>query len=157
MIDLSTVVCAINEKGLRLYRTADSIRVEGDCPPELAEAISTHQVSLLPFVAVAPEAAEEVAAQQAAADSNTIAQQVDDFGRWLFAHAPWAAVDLRHSDDIDKRIAAAVDTNDPEQVAETIEASRSHLENINWAAEVFPWPDETEANRTKDPKHGPAR
>ena len=89
-------------------------------------------------MAVAPEAAEEVAEQQAAADSNNIAQQLDDFGRWLFAHAPWAVVDLRHSDDIDKRIAAAVDTNDPEQVAETIEALRSHLENINWASEVFP-------------------
>ncbi len=138
MIDLGTVVSAISEKGIRLYRTATGLRVEGNCPPDLLEAIRAHQASLRPFVAVAPEAAEEVAEQQAAADSNNIAQQLDDFGRWLFTHAPWAAVDLRHSDDIDKRIAAAVDTNDPEQVAETIEALRSHLENINWASEVFP-------------------
>ncbi|MEO2035580.1 MAG: hypothetical protein ABGZ35_26170 [Planctomycetaceae bacterium] len=152
MIDLSTVVSAISEKCLRLVRSVDSIRVEGDCPAELVEAIRMHQVSLLPFAAIAPEAAKEVAEQQAAANSDNIARQLDDFGKWLFTYAPWAAVDLRHSDDIDKRIAAAVDTNDPPQVAATIEALRSHLEILNWAAEVFPWPEETEASGTADPK-----
>ena len=61
MIDLNSVVSAISDRGLRLIRTVDSIRIEGNCPAELAEAIREHQVTLLPFVGIDPEAADAIA------------------------------------------------------------------------------------------------
>lgn len=67
MIDLNGVVQAIGERSLKLYRTGSGIRIEGDCPSEVAEAIRHHQQTLLPFIASA-EDVEQVAEQQAAAE-----------------------------------------------------------------------------------------
>ena len=61
MIDLNGVIDGINSRGLKLFRTVDSIRIEGNCPAELAEAIREHQVTLLPFVGIDPEAADAIA------------------------------------------------------------------------------------------------
>ena len=71
MIELNGVVSLISERGLRLIRTADSLRVVGDCPPELAEAIRQHSAALIPFAAIDPDSAEQVAEQQAEANSTT--------------------------------------------------------------------------------------
>ncbi|MEO2035809.1 MAG: hypothetical protein ABGZ35_27345, partial [Planctomycetaceae bacterium] len=106
MIDLNTVVQTIAGKGLKLVRTADSIRIEGDCPNDLATAIQHHSASLLPFAAIAPEAAEEIAEQQAAADSDNIRQQLDEFGEWFMEYA--GRTRPCFWEEIDQRVAAVV-------------------------------------------------
>ena len=145
MIDLNSVVQAISERGLKLIRTADSIRIEGDCPAELAEAIQQHQQSLLPFAAVDPDAAE-----QAAATADNVRQQLDAFGDWLLSHALWAALDRRWSNYLDERTAASVDTQDAEHLAETIARLREELEVINWAATILPRSYEVEAKHAAE-------
>jgi hypothetical protein len=144
MIDLNTVVQAIAEKSLKLVRTADSIRVEGDCSAELASAIQHHAASLLPFVAVDPESAEEVAEQQATADSDCIRQQLNDFAEWTLQHHPWASSDYTEK-HIDGRLTVAVDSRNPSEVATVIALIQAELDAIDWATHLFPLSMETEA------------
>ena len=158
MIDLNTVVQAIAEKNLRLVRTADSIRVEGDCSPELASAIQHHAASLLPFVAIDPESAEEVAEQQAAADSDTIRQQLQAFADWTVQHHPWASSEYTEK-YIDGRLAGAVDSQQPAKVAAEIVRLKMELDAIDWATYLFPVAMETEAKHATGqnafPEHDP--
>ena len=143
MIDLNTVVQAIAEHSLKLLRTADSIRIEGSCSAELAKAIEHHAASLLPFAAIAPEAAEEIAEQQAAADSDSIRQQLDEFGEWFMKYAgrTWPCF----WEEIDQRVATVVDSQDVKLVKSEIQAIMSEVEAITWAAEIFPLSYEVEA------------
>ena len=48
-------------------------------------------------------------------------------------------------DSIDKRLSEAVDTQNPQAVAQQIEAQREEVDGINWAAEILPRAYETEA------------
>lgn len=144
MIDLNTAVQAIAEKSLRLVRTAESIRVEGDCSAELALAIQHHAASLLPFVAVDPESAEEVAEQQATADSDNIRQQLNDFAEWTLKHHPWASSHFTEK-HIDGRLTVAVDSQKPAEVAAAITRLMAELDAIDWATHLFPLSMETEA------------
>ena len=158
MIDLNTVVQAIAEKSLKLVRTADSIRVEGDCSPELAKAIQHHAASLLPFAAIAPESAEEVAEQQAAADSDSIRQQLNNFAVWTLQHHPWASSDYTEK-HIDGRLTVAVDSQNPAEVTTAIAYLQDELNAIDWASHLFPLAMETEAKHAAGqnpfPEHDP--
>lgn len=130
MIDLNSVVQAISERGLKLIRTADSLRIEGDCPPELADGIKLHQASLLPFAAAAPEV-------KAADDSNRIRQQLED-------HAE--AIVKRYAPRLmDERLAKAVDTQNPDTVADEIVRIIEQADAVEWACLLFPQAMETEA------------
>lgn len=144
MIDLSSVVSAISERGLKLIRTADSIRIEGDCPAELATAIQHHQQSLLPFAAIDPEAAEQIANQQAAADSDNIREQLEAFAGWIVEHHPWASAEYTQQ-HIDGRVAVAVDSQEPAAVSAEIASLKDELNAIDWATHLFPLAMETEA------------
>ncbi len=130
MIDLGTVVSAISEKGIRLFRTATGLRVEGNCPPDLLEAIRAHQASLRPFAA----AAEEVKAVEA---SNCIRQQLETFAL--------AMVQRYLPRFIDEQLAQAVDTQDPATVTKEIARLKDRIDVIDWACEIFPFTMETEA------------
>ena len=141
MIDLNSVVSAISDRGLRLIRTVDSIRIEGNCPAELAEAIREHQVTLLPFVGIDPEAADAIAEQQAIANSESIRQQLQDLESWVIEHHPWALSDYT-GECLDDRLAAVVDSQNPAKVAAEIAGLKDHLDAIDWAAHLPPLPIE---------------
>ena len=137
-IELGELLTRMADAGLS-FRKAPSGDIEirgnaGVVNNEIRQAVQDNYRAIQDCLPPAPPTAVE----KAEADATNIKGQLEEFGDWIFTHAPWAAVDLRHSDDIDKRIAAAVDTNDPQQVAAIIEALRSHLEMLTWAAEVFP-------------------
>ncbi len=144
MIDLNTVVQAIAEHSLKLLRTADSIRIEGSCPAELAKAIEHHAASLLPFAAIDPDSAEQIAEQQAAADSDSIRQQLQDFAAWTLQHHPWASSEYTQQ-HIDGRLVGAVDSQKPTEVAQVIVSLRDELNAIDRATHLFPLSMETEA------------
>lgn len=134
-MNLNAVVSAISDKGLRLYRTAEDLQVEGDCPPELAAAIKEHRASLLPFAAAAPEV-------KAAEASNHIRQQVEAFAvATVRSYLPRV---------VDEQLAKAVDTQDPAIVAKEIARLKEHFEVIDWASELFPLTMETEAKHAAE-------
>lgn len=66
-----------------------------------------------------------------------ITRLLEDFGEWLFAEAPWAAIQQSESRKIDERIANAVATNNPATVARTINAIKFELELVNLAYEMM--------------------
>ena len=151
MIDLNSVVSAISDRGLRLIRTVDSIRIEGNCPAELAEAIRghqrpsesirEHQGTLLPFVGIDPETADAIAEQQAITNSESIRRQLQDLESWVFEHHPWASSDYT-GECLDDRLAAVVDSQNPAKVAAEIAGLKDHLDAIDWAAHLPPLPME---------------
>ncbi|MAG93328.1 MAG: hypothetical protein CMJ48_06215 [Planctomycetaceae bacterium] len=149
MIDLNGLVQAIAEHSLKLYRTASGIRIEGDCPGELAEAIRHHQRSLLPFIAIAAEDSAQIAEQQAAADSDGIQTMLQDFAAWTLKHHPWASAEYTQR-FIDGRLAAAVDSQKPQAVADVIVSLMEELDAIDWAMWLFPLAMETEAKHAAD-------
>jgi hypothetical protein len=149
MIDLNTVVQAIAEHSLKLLRTADSIRIEGSCPAELAKAIEHHAASLLPFAAIDPAHSEKIAEQQAAADSDSIRQQLDDFAEWIVTHHAWAAGEYAQQ-HIDSRLNPVVDGQRPAEVAATIASLKTELDAIDWATRLFPVTLETEAKHAAE-------
>jgi hypothetical protein len=150
MIDLNTVVQAIAEHSLKLLRTADSIRIEGSCPAELAKAIEHHAASLLPFAAIDPAHSEKIAEQQAAADSDSIRQQLDDFAKWIVTHHAWVAVEYTQQQHIDSRLNPVVDGQRPAEVAATIASLKTELDAIDWATRLFPVALETEAKHAAE-------
>ena len=151
MIELNGVVSLISERGLRLIRTADSLRVVGDCPPELAEAIRQHSAALIPFAAIDPDSAEQVAEQQAEANSNDIREQLEAFAEWIVEHHGWASCYYAHG-HIDGQLVPATDSQQPARVAETIARLKIELDAIDWASRLFPVTMEVEAKHaTKNP------
>lgn len=128
MTDLSGVVSAISDRGLRLIRTATSLRIEGDCPPNLADDIRRHSASLLPFASIDPDSAEEVAQQQAAANSDNIRKQFAVFAEWVARHHEWASGNYDH-----QQLAHL----NPTTAAKEIVRIKSELEAVVWAGGFF--------------------
>ncbi len=86
--------------------------------------------------------------------ANAIRQQLDEFGLWLQRFAWWAQE--RYLSSIDKRLAEAVDTQDPQTVARQIEALRQEVEAINWAETILPYAFEAESKHAAEAGAGPA-
>ncbi|MCR9197313.1 MAG: hypothetical protein NXI04_01595 [Planctomycetaceae bacterium] len=144
MIDLTEVVSAINARHLRLVRTADTIKVEGDCPPNLAAAIQQHADALLPFAAIDPEHREAIAKQTAAAAADAIRDQMEAFGEWIAEHHLWAVGGYAQQ-WLDGRLTVLVDRQQPSEVAAEIVRLKAELAGIDWATLCFPVAMETEA------------
>jgi hypothetical protein len=86
--------------------------------------------------------------------ANDIRRQLDEFGLWLQRFAWWA--EERYLSSIDKRLAEAVDTQNPQAVARQIEALRQEVEAINWAEKILPHAFEAEAKHAIEAEAGPA-
>jgi hypothetical protein len=106
----------------------------------------------MPSTITALQASPEPPAIQAA---NAIRQQLIEFGLWLQRFAWWA--EERYLSSIDKRLAEAVDTQNPQTVALQIEALRQEVEGIVWAESILPLSFETEAKHATEAGAGPAR
>ena len=135
MLTLQLVVEQVNERGLRLLRTGDGLKVEGDCPPELAEAIREHQASLRMIAKPAPEdAAKETA--------DDIRQQVERYAE---------AIVKRYLPRLtDEQLASAVDTQSPETVRDEIARLMAQASATDWACELFPIAMEVEAKHAAE-------
>jgi hypothetical protein len=152
----------MNSLGLTFRRsTAGELEVFGDISKltdAIRQAIGAHRQTILACLPQASPAASpghtvpaEPPAIQAA---NAIRQQLDEFGLWLQRFAWWAQE--RYLSSIDKRLAEAVDTQNPHTVAQQIEALRHEVEGINWAAEILPRAYQVEAKHATSAGAGPA-
>lgn len=151
----------MNGLGLTFRRsTAGELEVIGDTgrlTDAIRQTISEHrQTILLCLPQASPAAAPEAAASPAApaTAANDIRRQLDEFGLWLGRFAAWAQP--RYMDSIDKRLAEAVDTQDPQTVAQQIEALMIEVEAVNWAAEILPRAYGVEAKHSAEAGAGPA-
>lgn len=151
----------MNSLGLTFRRsTAGELEVIGDTgrlTDAIRQAIGEHRQTLLlclpqssPAAAPAPVASPAAPAMAA----NDIRRQLDEFGLWLGRFAAWAQ--QRYMDSIDKRLSEAVDTQNPQTVGQQIEALRSEVDAVNWAAEILPRAYETEAKHSISSGAGPA-
>lgn len=151
----------MNSLGLTFRRsTAGDLEVIGDTgrlTDAIRQAIGEHRQTILfclpqasPAASPAPMASPAAPAKAA----NDIRRQLDEFGLWLGRFAAWAQP--RYLDSIDKRLAEAVDTQNPQTVAQQIEALRSEVDAVNWAAEILPRAYETEAKHAIQAGAGPA-
>ncbi len=105
----------------------------------------------LPATTAAAQASPAGPAIRAA---NAIRQQLDEFGLWLQRFAWWA--EERYLSSIDRRLAEAVDTQNPQTVARQIEALRREVEAIVWAERILPHAFEAEAKHAAEAGTGPA-
>ena len=151
----------MNSLGLTFRRsTAGELEVLGDISrltDAIRQAIGAHRQTILACLPQAAPAATPPPSASPAAPAiaaNDIRRQLDEFGLWLGRFAAWAQPRYLHS--IDKRLAEAVDTQNPQTVAQQIEALRSEVEAVNWAAEILPRAYEAEAKHATEAKAGPA-
>ena len=153
----------MNHLGLTFRRsTAGELEVVGDISrltDAIRQAICAHRQTILaclpqasPAPTPPPSASTSPAAPELAA--NDIRRQLDEFGLWLRQFAWWSQ--QKYLDTIDKRVAEAVDTQDPQTVAHQVEALRQEVEGINWAAEILPRAYATEAKHAIIAGAGPA-
>lgn len=130
MIDLTGVIDGINARGLKLFRTSGGLRIEGDCPPDLQQAIAAHQASLRMIAKPEPE-------QQAKETADDIRQQVERYAEAIVKrYLPRLA---------DERLASAVDTQEPAVVEKEIAKLIETADVLEWACGLFPVTMETEA------------
>ena len=152
----------MNSLGLTFRRNlAGELEVQGDISrltEALRQAIGAHRGTILaclpqasPAASPPPSASPEPPEIRAA---NAIRQRLDEFGLWLQRFAWWAQE--RYLRSIDKRLAEAVDTQDPQTVARQVDALRQEVEAINWAAEILPRAYEAEAKHATSTGAGPA-
>jgi hypothetical protein len=152
----------MNSLGLTFRRsTAGELEVFGDIgrlTDAIRQAIGVHRQTILaclpqasPAASLGPAAPAEPPAIRTA---NAIRQQLDEFALWLQRFALWAQE--RYLSSIDKRLAEAVDTQDPQTVARQIEALRQEIEAINWAESLLPHALKAEAKHAAEAAAGPA-
>ena len=150
-INLHELFAKLSEAGLTLRRgDGGTIEVVGNLArvtDSMRDAVQINLPALITCLPEPPLSPEE----QATANADHIRDQLNEFADWLFTVTPWATVGLSRSEDIDQRIAAAVDTQEPQRVAEEIAGLQSDLEVINWAAEILPSSYETEAKAKANP------
>lgn len=152
----------MNSLGLTFRRSiAGELEVIGDTnrlTDAIRQGIGAHRQTILaclprasPAASLGRAAPAEPAAIQRA---NAIRQQLDEFGLWLQRFAWWAQE--RYLSSIDKRLAEAVETQNPKTVVQQVEALRQEVEGINWAAEILPRAYELEAKHSTSVGAGPA-
>ena len=151
----------MNSLGLTFRRsTAGELEVIGDTgrlTDAIRKTIGEHRQTILACLpqsssAAAPAPAATPAAPAMAA--NDIRRQLDEFGLWVRQFAWWAK--QKYLDSVDKRLAEAVDTQNPQVVAQQIEALRQEIDGINWAAEILPRAYQVEAKHATSAGAGPA-
>lgn len=124
---LSGLFDQMSSLGLTFRRsTAGELEVIGDTgrlTDAIRKAIGEHRQTILLCLPAAPAEPPEVRA------ANAIRQQLDEFALWLRQFAWWAQP--RYLDTIDRRLAEAVDTQNPQTVAHQIEALRSEVDAVN--------------------------
>ena len=146
----------MNSLGLTFRRsTAGELEVFGDLSKltdAIRQAISAHRQTIL---ACLPQASMRATPPpSASAEAPDIRRQLDQFGHWLRQFAWWSQ--QKYLDTIDKRVAEAVDTQNPKTVALQIEALRQEVEGINWAAEILPGAYQVEGKHATSAMTGPA-
>jgi hypothetical protein len=164
---LSELFNQMNGLGLTFRRTsAGELEVVGDTSrltDGIRQAIGEHRQTILFCLPQASPAASPEPASSAAQTSpeppavraaNAIRQQLDEFGLWLQRFAWWA--EEQYLSSIDRRLAEAVNTQNPQAVARQIEALRQEVEAINWAEGILPHAFEAEAKHAADAGAGPA-